>query len=41
MKGAPEQILARCETYFQDKKERNLNEEDLQIFQKVNFKKFF
>ncbi|KAL3994994.1 NaH/K antiporter P-type ATPase alpha subunit family protein [Acanthocheilonema viteae] len=33
MKGAPEQIIARCKTYLQDSEERNLTKEDLQIFQ--------
>ncbi|EJD75689.1 ATPase [Loa loa] len=33
MKGAPEQIIARCKTYLQDSGEKNLIKEDLQILQ--------
>ncbi|VIO93925.1 Uncharacterized protein BM_BM10442 [Brugia malayi] len=33
MKGAPEQIIDRCKTCFEDNGERNLTREDLKLFQ--------
>lgn len=37
MKGAPEKIIGRCKTRFQDNDERDITEEDLHAMQNVKF----